>query len=191
VTNIFDSGEAGHPTLALRGEYHDVLRDPDGAVVWDRGWKSNSIVGDCRRLLAAFMRGGPATNGLLGLQVGAGLDAWDTTGPPPATSGQTALVDAHPFTLPYSPGDAGNKVTIDFLDGGTVSATPTNKLQIQANLGNQQPNWPDSFHPTSNLREFGLVARLATATILINYVTHPVIAKDPASTLERTIWLTF
>lgn len=180
-----------HPTAALRGEYHDVLRDKDGAVIWDRGWKSNAIVGDCRRLLAAFMRGGPDTNGLLGLRVGAGLDAWDTTGPPPATSGQTALVDPNPFTLEYHPGAPGNTVTIDFLDGGTVSGTPTNRLQIQANLGTQQPNWPDNNHPTSNLREFGLVAQLGTATILINYVTHPVIAKDPASTLERTIWLTF
>lgn len=180
------------PAAALRGEYHDVLRGPDGQIVWDRGWKSNAIVGDCRKLLAAFMRGGqPAADGLFGLQVGGGLDAWDTTGPPPATSGQAALVDTHPFTLPYLPGDPANKVTIDFLDGGTVTANPTNKLQIQANLGTNQPNWPDSFHPTGNLREFGLVAKLGTATILINYVTHPVIAKDPASTLERTIWLTF
>lgn len=176
---------AEHPAAALRGEYRDVLRDPGGRIVWDRGWRSNAIVGDCRRLLAAFMRGTPTVNGLLGLQVGGGLDAWDASGPPQATSGQTALVDPHPFTA-----DA-TKLTIDFLDGGTVAASPTNKLQIQANLGNQVPNWPDANHPTGNLREFGLVAKLGTTTVLINYVTHPVIAKDPASTLERTIWLTF
>jgi hypothetical protein len=176
---------AEYPAAALRGEYHDVLRDPSGRIVWDRGWTSNAIVGDCRRLLAAFMRGTPAANGLLGLQVGAGLDAWDTTGPPPATSGQTALADPKPFTADVT------KLTIDFLDGGTVTANPTNKLQIQANLGNQLPPWPNADHPTGNLREFGLVAKLGGTNILINYVTHPVIAKDPASTLERTIWLTF
>lgn len=177
---------AEHPTAQLRGQYRDVLRDPGGLLVWDRGWKSNSIVGDCRRLLAAFMRGGtPAANGLLGLQVGTGLDAWDLTGPPPATPAQTALADPHPFTADIS------MLTIDFLDGGTVTANPTNKLQIRASLGSGVPNWPDANHPTGNLREFGLVAKLGTATVLINYVTHPVIAKDPASTLERTIWLTF
>jgi len=27
--------------------------------------------------------------------------------------------------------------------------------------------------------------------VLIDYVTHPAIAKDPVSTLTRTIWLVF
>jgi hypothetical protein len=53
------------------------------------------------------------------------------------------------------------------------------------------PNWPDANHPTSTLREFGLAAQLNGVTVLINYRTHPAIAKDPASTLERTVWLVF
>ncbi|GAA4699511.1 hypothetical protein [Phytohabitans rumicis] len=174
-----------YPAGELRGEYRDVLRDPAGRVVWDRGWRRNSIVTDCRRLLATFMRGAPASAGVLGLAVGAGLSQWDETGPPPATSGQTALVDPNPFTL----GPSG--LQIDFLDAGTVSGTPTNRLQIQATLGPGVPPWPGGNHLTGNLREFGLVGQIGGATVLINYVTHLVIAKDPASTLERTIWLTF
>jgi hypothetical protein len=170
----------------LRGQYRDVLRDRSGSTVWDRGWRSNSIVVDCRRLLAAFMRGAPASDGVLGMAVGAGRTQWDDAGPPPATPGQTALVDPNPFLL----GPAG--LQMDFLDAGTVSGTPTNRLQIQARFGPGVPPWPGgNDHPTGNLREFGLVGKLGGANVLINYVTHPVIAKDPASTLERTIWLTF
>jgi len=176
---------AEFPADRLHGRYRDVLLDPAGRVVWDRGWRSNAIVGDCRRLLATLLRGTPTSTGLIGLQVGAGLSQWDNTGPPPATSGQTALADPHPFTV----GTAN--LRMDFLDAAAVSATPTNRLQIQASLGANVPNWPDANHVSGNLREFGLVAQLDGTTILINYVTHPVIAKDPASTLQRTIWLTF
>ena len=72
-----------------------------------------------------------------------------------------------------------------------MSAAPTNRLQIQATLGPSVPNWPDANHVSGNLREFGLIASLDGTTVLVNYVTHPVIAKDPASTLQRTVWLTF
>ncbi|MEV0248490.1 hypothetical protein AB0H76_17965 [Nocardia sp. NPDC050712] len=169
----------------LSGRYHDVLLGPDGRVLWDRGWHANAIVGDCRRLLAALIRGAPAATGIVGLQIGAGSEAWDNTGPPPATSGQTKLVDPKPFTA----GPAAMR--LDFLTAATVSGTPTNRLQIHTTLGPNLPNWPDANHTTSNLREFGLVATLDGATVLLNYVTHSVIAKDPASTLQRTIWLTF
>lgn len=174
---------AEHPAAALRGQYRDVLRGPDGRVRWDRGWQSNAIVGDCRKLLASFIRGTPAANGLIGLQVGAGLSQWDSTGPPPATSGQTALVDPNPFRL--------TTLQIDFLNAGAVSSTPTNRLQVLATFGPGFPPWPNGSHVTGNLREFGLVAQLGGTAVLINYVTHPVIAKDRDSTLERTVWLTF
>lgn len=169
----------------LRGCYRDVLRNARGQVVWERGWTANAIVGDCRRLLATFMRGTPASSGVLGLQIGAGLDAWDGGSPPVPTPAQTALVDPSPFTVGVA------SLQIDFLSAGVVSATPTSRIQIQANLGPGVPPWPDGTHPSGNLREFGLVGDLGGSVTLINYVTHPVIAKDPASTLERTIWLQF
>lgn len=172
-------------TIGLYGQYRDVLFDGAGQVVLDRGWRRNAIVGGCRALLATLLRGSPAASPLLGLQIGAGLSSWDGTGPPPATPAQTSLVDPHPFTA------GAGALSLDFLSGATVSATPTNRLQIQATLGPNMPSWPDVNHISASLREFGLIADLGGAPVLVNYVTHLVIAKDPASTLQRTIWLTF
>jgi phage tail-like protein len=173
-------------TQNLHGMYRDVVRNAQGTVTFDSGWRRNAIVADCRRLLAGFMRGQPATVGIQGLQVGAGLPAWDQPpGPPPAGPTQTALVDPQPFTVP--PGN----LQIDFLQGGTATANPTDRLQVVATLGPGVPPWPDASHPAATLREFGLVGRIGTAPVLINYVTHLPIVKDPASTLTRTIWLVF
>jgi hypothetical protein len=178
-------------TVHLHGMYHDVLRDAVGRVLWDSGRKPNTIVADCRRLLAGFMRGTPTTvAGIQGLQVGAGLSAWDQPpGPPPPSSAQSALVDPNPFTVSLA------SQQIAYLQPGseTVSVTPTNRVRIIATLGPGVPPWPDGLpqHPAPTLREFGLVARLGATPVLINYVTHPAIVKDPTSTLNRTIWLVF
>jgi hypothetical protein len=171
----------------LRGMYRDILRDAGGRTLWDRGWSSNTIVTDCRRLLAGFMLGSPTSSlGIQGLEVGAGLAAWDSPpGLPPPSPGQTALQDPKPATVPRA------SLQLKYLVGNTVSGTPTNRVQIVATLGPGVPAWPDADHSTSTLREFGLVGQLDGATVLINYVTHPAIAKDPFSTLERTIWLVF
>jgi hypothetical protein len=131
------------------------------------------------------MAGAPSL-GIQGLQFGAGLASWDSGGPPAATPAQTALVDPNPFTVPSS------ALALDFVDDtGAVVAGPTNRLQIVATLGAGQPPWPDADHIAGSLREFGLVGELNGSPALINYVTHPVINKDPASTLERTLWLVF
>ena len=173
-------------TQNLHGMYRDVVRNAQGIVTFDSRWQRNAIVADCRRLLAGFMRGVPATLGIQGLQVGAGLAAWDQPpGPPPAGPGQTALVDTQPFTVPPA------NLQIDFLQGGTATANPTDRLQVVATLGPGVPPWPDASHPTGTLREFGLFGRIAGAPVLINYVTHLPVVKDPASTLTRTIWLVF
>lgn len=171
----------------IYGIFRDVLRDPAGQVIWDSGWNKNAIVDDCRRVLSAFMRGAPVgALGVQGLLVGAGLAAWDVPpGPPPPASGQTSLVDPSPFLLPRI------DLQFDFLAGDVPSPTPTNRLQIAASFGPGVPPWPDGSHASATLREFGLVADLDGTPVLINYRTHPAIPKDPASTLERTIWLTF
>jgi hypothetical protein len=181
--------ELEQAAVGLNGHYRDVLRGPDGKVIWDRGWQKNAIVANCRVLLAAFMRGDPVTAGITGLQVGAGLAAWDVNGPPLATPGQQQLVDQFPATVPPA------NFQISFLNGGAVVPNPTSRVQIRATFGRPVPPgvppWPDGNHLTADLREFGLVGTLAGNPTLINYVTHPVIALDPASTLERTIWLQF
>jgi hypothetical protein len=171
------------PTAEVKGMYRDVLYDSEGRVVWDRGWCRNAIVLDCHRLLAGLLGGAAPSLGIQGLRVGQGLDAWDSASPPPATPAQKALIDPNAFlVLPAL-------LQIDFLDGGTVTNVPTNRLQIVATLGPNIPPWPDANHASGNLREFGLVGELDNNETLINYVTHPVIVKDPTSTLTRTIWL--
>jgi hypothetical protein len=177
-----------HAGQRLYGRFRDVLYDAEGRPVWDRGWVRNTIVADCRRLLAGFVRGKPTTSeAVIGLAVGAGLPAWDTGGPPIPSPTQAALVDAHPHLVPRA------QLQMEFINpsNGTISVQPTGTLQLKATLGPGVPAWPDGFHPTGTLREFGLMARLNGTDILINYRTHIAIAKDPASTLERTIWLVF
>jgi hypothetical protein len=175
-----------HETLipTIQGHYRDILRDARGRVQWDRGWARNAILVDCRRLLAAFMRGAGAV-GIQGLAVGAGLAAWDAAPPAPPAGNEIALVDPNPFTVPPA------ALAFTYLNGNVPSAAPTNRLQIVATLGPNVPAWPDANHAAGNLREFGLVAQLGGAPVLVNMVRHPVIAKDPLSTLERTIWLVF
>jgi hypothetical protein len=167
----------------LAGTYRDVLRDGAGRVRWDSGVRSNVIVRDCKRLLAGLVRGDPGTDGVTGLQVGAGRDEWDRPpGPPPAGADRATLHDPAPFTVPRS------AMTLDYLVDAAVSATPTNRLQIVTKLGPTVPDWPSNVR---TLREFGLVGALDNAPVLIDYVIHPAIPMDPASTLERTIWLVF
>jgi len=180
-------GKTDVDSMNVHGMYHDVLRDADGRVIWDRGWRKNAIVVDCKRLLAGFMRGAPTgAVGIQGLQVGAGQASWDQPPGPPATDpGQAALVDQNPFTVPRA------SMQFTYLVGANPSGTPTNRLQIVVQVGPNVPPWPDGNHTTGTLREFGLVGQLDGAPVLINYVRHPAIAKDPASTLDRTIWLVF
>jgi hypothetical protein len=167
-----------------QGRYRDVLHGPDGRVIWDRGWAKNAILVDCRRLLAAFMSGGGAL-GIQGLAVGAGLAAWDALPPPAPAGNEVALVDPNPFLVPPA------SLAFTFLNGNVPSVAPTNRLQVVVSIGPGQPPWPDANHAAANLREFGLVAQLGGAPVLVNMVRHPLIAKDPLSTLTRTIWLVF
>ncbi|MFE5687012.1 hypothetical protein [Streptomyces sp. NPDC056512] len=58
-----------------------------------------------------------------------------------------------------------------------------------ATLGPGQPSRPDSHHTYGTLREFGLVGSLDGETVLIDYMIHPAIPRDPFSTLKCTIRL--
>jgi len=177
-------------SVTLEGRYHDVLYGPDGKIVWDRGWNKNAIQVSCRRLLASFLKAEPTALGIDGLLVGAGSPAWDAGVTPPATP-TSAIVDLHPAKVGRLAPPPGSTFQMDYLDGPNVSPAPTNRLQISIKLGPGAPSWPDANHTTSNLREFGLVGRFNGSDLMLNYVTHPVITKDPFSTLERTIWLVF
>ena len=85
-------------TLGLSGSYRDVVQDGAGRVTWDSGWRKNTIAVDCRRLLAAVMRGQASTLGIQSLQVGSGDPRWDDDGVPPALDTDT-LVDPNPVSV--------------------------------------------------------------------------------------------
>lgn len=177
-------------TMGLQGSYRDVLVDAAGQVAWDRGWRKNTIVIDCRRLLAGFVRGEKDTLGIQGLRVGAGDPAWDGQVPPAPSAADTKLVDPSPYLV------QAKDLKFDYIDPetGHVSTTVTNRLQIVATLGPRQPDWPEKptpIHPAPTLREFGLVGQLGGATVLLNAVRHVAVIKDPLSTLVRTIQLVF
>ena len=168
------------------GMYRDVLWSAGGHELSDRGWHANAIVTSCHVLLAGFMSGAPtASLGIQGLLVGQGLAAWDAAGAPAPAASQVQLVDPNPFLV------LRTSLQFTYLVGNTPSVQPTNRLQIVATLGPNVPAWPDANHAGGTLREFGLVARLNNVQTLVNYVTHPVIVKDPSITLTRTILLVF
>ena len=90
-----------------------------------------------------------------------------------------------PYSVPNT------KFVVSYLtpDKTAASPTPTNVLQIVVTLGPGVPSWTDS--KTATLREFGLYGKLDNGNVLVNYVIHAALPKDPASTLERTLWLDF
>jgi hypothetical protein len=184
-------------TEGLHGMYRDVLRDAAGRVIWDRGWQPNVVVDSCRSLLASLVDGQSVpVSEITGLRVGFGLASWDAAGTPGPLPTTAQLVDPRSHLV------ARAGLALTFIDAtGNPTASPTNRLQIFASLGPGIPPWPEPpgtlplppppYHPAPTLREFGLVASLNGAEVLLNYRTHPAIAKDPVSTLERTIWLVF
>jgi hypothetical protein len=166
-------------TVSIHGIYRDRLIAPGGAVTHDSGWRSNLIVLQCRILLAAFLRNDAAV-GIRSLKVGRGDKSWDTVPPPaPDPAVTTTLTDPIPFVIPVA------SLILEYLNNtdGLV-ATPTNRVQITATLG---PNEPPA--TTFELREFGLFGQVGGAPFMIDYIRHPLIQKDGAVTLERRVRL--
>jgi hypothetical protein len=168
------------PNGCVRGIYRDRLVDANGRLVGERGWRSNRVVNDCNRLLAALMKGEPGVGGVLYLAVGEGEEAWD--GAPPQTSAGASRLAREWLRVPLGASQ------IEYLGGDGVQ--PTDQLQITATL--QGSVVPGS---VKSLREFGLFGGTATAAadsgLLINYVIHPRIDLTPGSTLVRELRLQF
>src|SRR5207253_9934388 len=121
--------------------------DADGRVMYETPWQKNVIVDDCRRLLATFMHNVPATVGIAGLRVGAGLAAWDVAPPAAPVPSTPNLVDPRRFLVPPA------HLALAYLDAASnVTAAPTNRIQIVATLPPGMPPWPDANHATSTLR---------------------------------------
>lgn len=171
----------------VKGIYRDVLRDELGRAVFDSGWKSNTIVFQCRQLLAALMKGDAADAplGINSFKIGMGNSDWDKITPPPIDPKTTQLEDKNVWTIPR------DNLTLQYLDErNQISKAPTNKLEIVTTLGPNQPPSPDYPSPYP-LREFGLFGKIKDQEYMIDYVRHMLIEKDSAVTLERRVHLIF
>lgn len=172
--------------IYINGLYRDRLwtraqRSPTAQLhsVRDLGWRSNIVVTQARRALAAFMKGEDDVLGIRAIQVGGGDAAWDEEGATPPQASMTALV---------SPIDerAIAPEQIRYLDStGEPSEEPTTRIQVTVTYGPGEPA------PDVALREFGLFGERAGGAYMINAVRHPVIHKGPDDTLERVIRLSF
>lgn len=179
----------------IKGIYRDRLHDEHGRLVFDSGWKSNTIVIGCRKLISGFMMN-DASSGIQHLAVGQGLESWDDDTPDvPVTDSQ--LHDQAPddeVTLKQNPTDT-TYLTMTYLDSNGIETDAiTNRLQVTAVLG---PGYPEHITDelTYPLREFGLFGKYFNGTddefFMINCIRHPVIHKGLTATLERIVQLEF
>lgn len=181
----------GKKGLIIKGIYRDILKDKNNQVIYDSGWVKNAIVDNCRKLLAAFMKNEfpGATFGIRYLQVGKGLEQWDTEGIPPID-----IATTYELITPYVEEISVGDLIIKYLDENNnelpAGADPTSRLQITVTL---QPGYPDPEEPLDSypLREFGLFGEYKGLPYMIDAVRHPVIHKDKESTLIRVIRLYF
>lgn len=166
-----------------KGIYNDQLIRPKGEIV-DFGWRSNIIVDRCRYLLAAFMKG-ESSSGIHLLKLGKGLENWDDDPPDPPVRTIEQLSDPSPVDILIS-GDQ-----IEYLDAqGSPVSGPTHRLKVSVTIS--PGDLPIADGETSfPLREFGLFGMFGSEEYMIDYVRHPVIHKEDADTLDRTINLVF
>jgi hypothetical protein len=169
---------------AINGRYQDVLRNAQGRLLWQSGWRSNRILNNCSRLLAALMKGEAGIQGLRYWAVGQGERRWDATLPNPQLA--STQLTSELVRLPLS------AEQITYIDSQNApSATPTNRLQVTVDIDGSTLV-SSGFQP---LREFGLFGGDATETansgLMINQVIHPRIDIAPDMTLSRTLHLTF
>lgn len=171
----------------LRGIYRDCLIHANGETV-ATDWRPNTIVRNCRVLLAGCLRGDfPEIK--LELSVGRGRDDWDENEPGKAAESVQGLEQAH------TPALGRESLQIDYLDEGTQSDVPQPALQIIATL---PPGYPPALPDLDSypLREFGVFGAVTqnagTATektlrYMVNCIRHPVIHKNAAATLIREV----
>ncbi len=181
--------------ILIRGMYRDIMSGANGRVIFDSGWHSNTIVRNCRILIAGFMKN-DTPSGIQSLMVGEGLDQWDAqwnTSTPPGPAPESADHLESPYTPSITLAHVAGQgyLEIDYLDDQDkpVTSGVTSRLQVKAILEPGYPA-PTEFN-TYPLREFGLFGRFGGDDYMINCVRHPVIYKDASATLSREIKLYF
>lgn len=165
----------------IKGYYRDILTDSQRRVFWDSGWRSNRIVQNCNRLLAALMKRHEGMQGIAYWAIGVGEADWDSThlSPLSTTSQLTQEVARQAIATDQI-------VYLD--DANEPTETPSNQLEITAEFQGES-------NASQPLREFGLFGGDATEVpdsgLMIDYVIHPRIDLTPGMALSRQLRLTF
>lgn len=190
--------------MKIKGKYKDVLTK-NGKVIKDFGWKSNTIVQDYGRFLAALMK--KEFQPPIGIEYIAVGDSGTENDP---DAFRTLLVEYFDWLNQGNTGpliqnnhwvwikqiEAGNMKYLDENDNEVPENqdTITNKLKIEVIINKNEPS-SDTF----DFKEFALlgIAKNQDDTFntqrlfLINHVSHGQITKDNTMELTRTIKLTF
>jgi len=183
--------------MNIKGQYRDVIIR-HGKVLQDRGWKSNTIVPDYGRFLAALMKkyfqqpvgieyilvGSSSIDFAAFKKKATDYFNWLNEG----NSGPYVIESYWIWAKPIEPAN------VKFLDEKDVGAAQvTHRLMIDVAMQKDEPG-KDTF----NFREFGLVgidkdkgAFITDRLYFINYVAHGQITKDSSMELSRTIKLEF
>jgi hypothetical protein len=189
--------------MKITGEYRDVLTS-NGAVVVDMGWRSNAIVNDFGRFLAALMKrdfninvkdrsgidyiafgSGSATDDEFKSRIIEFLKKYPDLSKPLRSDSPKYWVWAKQI----------DKSSMKYLDASQVeSQNPTNVIRIEVVVGENEPP-----QETLDIKEFGLFGmdrqdngspRL-DRVFFVNYINHEMIGKTPDMILNRTIVLKF
>jgi hypothetical protein len=174
---------------SIKGVFRDRLIGPDGSLLYDSDWTPNTIVDQCRILLACLVKN-EFSGGIHHLEVGQGDETWDTNGVRAPDRALDALVSPYPHPILVESA-ADTNLTLDYLNVAheVVRPGPTSRLQITVTMAPGYPA-PESPQTTYPLREFGLFGG-ADGGYMINCVRHPVIHKHESATLIRVIRLYF
>lgn len=181
--------------MIIKGQYRDVIIR-HGKVLQDRGWKSNTIVPDYGRFLAALMKKDfQQPVGIEYIAVGSGsrddaefrekvIGYFNWLNDEPAPIGPLTTGNNWVWAKKIEPGE------IEYLNDSENTVTDvTNRIRLEVKFLKNEPN--DS---TLNFQEFALLGidKFDTARMfLVNYVKHGPITKDSSMELSRTIKLEF
>lgn len=179
--------------MHIKGEYRDILENDKGTIS-DSGWRSNDIVKDYGKFLAALMKKTFTEKvGIEYMAVGSGSNN-------NAELFKTKVKEffaSDNLNLPYKSDSYwvwAKKIDtndITYLDENEQEVnTITDKLKIDVQFGADEPS-PE----TLIFQEFallGIESSLDTEKMFfIDYVDHGLITKNKSMNLKRTVRLTF
>ncbi|OYT63176.1 hypothetical protein B6U67_03320 [Methanosarcinales archaeon ex4484_138] len=184
----------------IKGIYRDVLSS-NGKTLVDAGWKSNAIVEDYGRFLAALMKKDFTSEDKVGIEyMAVGSGSKDDA---EFKSRVTSFFNSGNLDQPYKLGSEDYWVWAKKIDVNNIKYinkegkeidTVTNKLKIAVTFGENEPS-----KESLAFKEFALLGidKKSNGTFntdkmfFINYVDHGLITKDKSMELTRTIILTF